>query len=358
MQKNKRNFRRGAVLGGVLLALLLIFLPYLISAHYAGASASRHKPDHVNQNKPIHDVSPTSTASPTSNPNVQSYQHVFLIMMENTSYRSLIGNTNAPWINSVAQTYAVATSYYGVVHPSQPNYLAITSGSVQGVHSDGTVTVHAPNLVDQLEAHGKTWKAYMQSMFAHGNTNKLTTSVGDYARKHNPFVSYADIQQNPDRMANVVDFSRFATDLTNKTVPDFVWISPDACHDMHGHTANKPNDPCSNEQGVIQLGDTFLHTTVDEVTHSSAWTGNSVIFITWDESDTPFSDTSGCCDAHPGGGHVLTLAISHEQQTPRSSHTPYNHYSLLATLEDGWQLGCLGATCDTAHVRPMRDLLP
>src|SRR5260370_14122275 len=144
-------------------------------------------------------------------------------MMENIGYSRLIGNVNAPWINTAAKTYAIATKSHGVAHPSQPNYLAITSGSTQGINSDRTVTVKAPNLVDQLEAHGKTWKAYMQSLFAHGNTDKLATSAGDYARKHDPFVSYADIQHNPTRMANIVDFSQFANDLANNTAPDFAW---------------------------------------------------------------------------------------------------------------------------------------
>jgi phosphatidylinositol-3-phosphatase len=344
IQKRTRVFIRNGMLLGSLFVLLLLFVPHLILAHSANVpNADNNSPALVN------------TASSTSN---TSYQHIFLIMMENTGYHSLIGNPNAPWINAAAQTYASATNYYGVAHPSQPNYFAITSGSVQGVDSDSTVTVHAHNLVDQLEAHGKTWKAYMQSLFAHGNTNKLASSAGDYVRKHNPFASYADIQQKPARMANIVDFSQFSSDLTKKTLPNFVWISPDVCHDMHGHVTIMPNDPCGDGQGVIRLGDSFLHTTVDKITQSPAWTGNAAIFITWDESDTPFNDTSGCCTAKTGGGHVLTLVIAHGQHTPRSSSTPYNHYSLLATLEDNWQLGCLNVTCDTVHVRPMRDLLP
>jgi phosphatidylinositol-3-phosphatase len=98
--------------------------------------------------------------------------------------------------------------------------------------------------------------------------------------------------------------------------------------------------------------------------NSKAWTGNSVIFITWDESDFTgtgaegFGDISGCCDspAGAGGGHVLTIAISHSDRTPRVSSVAYNHYSMLATIQDGWQLGCLGFTCDTANVVPMSDL--
>jgi hypothetical protein len=225
------------------------------------------------------------------------------------------------------------------------------------------VTIDVPSIVDQLEAKGKTWKAYMQSIFAGGNTDKLADSAGDqlYERKHNPFVSYRDVQTNPARMANIVDFSQLQTDLVNNTVPDYVWISPDQCNDMHGRTSLDPTDSCNSiqVQSLIAAGDSFLKTTVNAITSSASWNGNSVIFITWDESDYPFGDTSGCCDAlqGKGGGHVVTLIISHANPSAQASTVAYNHYSMLATIEDGWQLGCLGFTCDTADVPPMSDLV-
>jgi len=284
------------------------------------------------------------------------FRHVFVIVMENSSYSSLLDTPDASWIKQAARNYGLATRYYGVAHPSQPNYLALISGSTQDVRSDETVTVNAPNLVDQLEAHGRSWKAYMQSLFARGNTDKLTAQAGDYARKHNPFVSFADIQRNPTRMANIVDFSQFATDLRENTVPDFVWVSPDLCHDMHGRAARLSGDPCADPHLLVSQGDAFLHTTVDEIMHSQAWNANSAIFLTWDESES--DDGSGCCDANRGGGHILTLIISRNQLAARSSSILYNHYSLLATIENSWGLGCLANTCDTANVHPMNDLLP
>jgi phosphatidylinositol-3-phosphatase len=305
-------------------------------------------------------AAPAHADGGTDRSDLKNFQHVFIIMMENTSYKSLIGNPNAPWINQAAATYGLATSYTGVSHPSQPNYIAMTSGALNGVTTDDTTTVDVPNIVDQLDAHGKTWRAYMQSYFADGNTNKLAGSAGNqlYERKHNPFVSYLDVQTNPARMANVVDFSQLGSDLASNNVPDFVWISPDQCHDMHGRGA-PASDPCSfaNEQQLIAAGDAFLSETVHDIMQSSAWTGNSVIFITWDESDFTFGDVSGCCDAIPGGGHVVTLVLSHSDFRPRTSAVPYNHYSVLATIEDGWGLGCLANTCDTAHVPPMSDLV-
>ena len=325
-------------------ASLLAFLSMVVlSSHLALAQTT------AQSSQPAHEL--------------KNYQHVFVIMMENTSYASLIGNPNAPWINAAAATYGFATNYTGVTHPSQPNYIAATSGSTNGVTSDSTVTIDVPNLVDQLEAHDKTWKAYMQSLFAGGNTNKLADSAGNqlYERKHNPFVSYLDVQNNAERMENVVDFSSFASDLASGHVPNFSWISPDQCNDMHGRSG-PASDPCSfaNVQKLIATGDAFLKSTVNAITSSRAWHENSVIFITWDESDFPFGDTSGCCDAVPGGGHVVTLVISHSKHSDdaaRSSNVAYNHYSMLATIEANWKLGCLGFTCDTAHVTPMRDLV-
>lgn len=309
---------------------------------------------------------------------IKNFQHVFIIMMENTSYSSLIGNPNAPWINQAAATYGLATSYYGVTHPSQPNYIAATSGSTNGVTSDNDTTLNVTNIVDQLETGGKSWKAYMQSFddcvtgvavpstqtptYGYKTDHACgTTYYGAqlYERKHNPFVSYQDVYTNPARMANDVDFSQLSTDLANNTVPDYVWISPDQCHDMHGVAAPSPSDPCdySQVQSLISMGDAFLSQTVSAITASKAWTGNSVIFITWDESDFPFGDTRGCCDANPGGGNVVMLTISHSDHSARTSSVPYNHYSMLATIEDGWKLGCLAFTCDTANVPPMADLV-
>ena len=299
---------------------------------------------------------PVSASDPGSRSDLKNFQHVFVIMMENTAYKGLIGNPNAPWINFAANNYGLATDYHGVSHPSQPNYIAATSGALNGVFNDNDITINVPNIVDQIESSGRTWKGYMQSLSL--CTTKLDHVCGDqlYERKHNPFVSYKDVQTNPARMANVVDFSQFAADLAGGQVPDYSWISPDQCHDMHGRsTAGACN--FGNVQGLISTGDTFLSDTVSAITSSSAWTGNSAIFITWDETDFPFVDVSGCCDAVPGGGHVVTIVISHSDHAARTSSVSYNHYSLLRTIQDGWRLGCLGFTCDTANVPAMSDLV-
>jgi phosphatidylinositol-3-phosphatase len=310
-------------------------------------------------------VAPAPASADSSRADLKNYQHVFVIMMENTGYAALIGNPNAPWINSAAATYGLATDYHGATHPSQPNYIASTAGII-GNDSDSNETLDVPNIVDLLESHGKTWKGYMQSYSL--CTDPLASACGNqlYERKHNPFVTFADVQGSPARMANVVDLSRLDAELATGNVPDYVWISPDQCNDMHGRGGGGAADACdfSHVQGLIAAGDAFLADEVGKIMASSAWNGNSVIFIQWDESDftgSPtdfgFGDTSGCCDANPGGGHVVSLVISHSNHAPTTSNVPYNHYSMLRTIEDGWQLGCVGATCDTANVPAMSDLV-
>lgn len=345
MNSNRRSLRFVTRTGIAVVAALAMMVPLVASAH---------------------------TDSGGNRSDLKNFQHVFIIMMENTGFDSLIGNSNAPFINSVATNNGLATNYTGVTHPSQPNYIAATSGALNGVFDDNDITINVPNIVDQLESHGKTWKAYMQSLSL-CNGNLLAHACGNqlYERKHNPFISYANVQNNPARLANIVDFSQFATDLANNTVPDYTWISPDQCNDMHGR-AGPSTDPCNfgNVPGLIATGDTFLHDAVSAITSSRSWNGNSIIFITWDESDftnTPpfgsypfgFGDNSGCCDAPAGmgGGHVVTLTISHSDHSARSSSVAYNHYSMLATIEGGWKLGCLAFTCDTTNVPPMSDLV-
>jgi hypothetical protein len=313
-------------------------------------------------------VAVTTASASSSKDGPKKFQHVWVVMMENTSETSLIGNPNAPYVNHLAQTAGLASNYYGVTHPSQPNYVALTSGSTHGVVDDNDTTINAANIVDQLESHDKTWRDYQQSLSL-CNGNKFAHSCGGpgnqlYERKHNPFVSYTDVASNPSRMANVVDLSQLQSDLSSHNAPDYSFIAPDQCHDMHG-IADTPSDPCdfSNEQSIIALGDTFLKGLVNEITSSKAWDGNSAIFVVWDESDftgtgsSGFGDISGCCDANPGGGHVLGLVISHSDHSARQSNVAYNHYSLLSTIEDSWKLGCLANTCDTANVTPMSDLV-
>src|SRR5207249_11220481 len=207
---------------------------------------------------------PTPAPTPTPTPALPTFSHVFTIVMENEESSSLIGNSAAPYINGLATSYGLATQYYGVSHPSLPNYLAMTAGSTFGITSDCTTCwVGATNLADQIEAGGRSWKAYLEGM-------PSACFVGDaypYMQKHNPWIYFNDIRTNAARCAaHVVPYTQLATDVANGSVPNYVFITPNMCNDMHD---------CS-----IATGDSWLSQQVPAILNSAAYRSNGVPFIT------------------------------------------------------------------------------
>ncbi|HEX8034531.1 MAG TPA: alkaline phosphatase family protein [Ktedonobacterales bacterium] len=307
-------------------------------------------------------VSQTYVQGPYVSSDVPQYQHIFYIMMENHSYDDIIGNPNAPQLNAYAHTYALATSYYGVTHPSEPNYVAAIGGSYYGIQDDAAYnstaggvshTISAPSIVDQLEGAGLTWKTYQQALPYAGFTGTAYPSSSNalYASKHNPFLNFAHIQNNPTERQNIVPDTQLFTDLQSAHVPNFSFIAPDQCHDMHG-TAS-----CTDDDALLQAGDAYVASVVSAITASTIWAkGNNAIVSTWDENDSSPFGTTGCCNANPGGGHVATIVIANHGPRGVQDATPYNHYSLLKTIEDAFHLGCLQNTCDIANVKPMTPL--
>jgi hypothetical protein len=220
------------------------------------------------------------------------------------------------------------------------------------------------------------------------------TDVSVYAKKHNPFVLFDDIENNPARMANVKDYSSLATDLNSAHTPDFVWISPNQCNDMHGgvyvSVPGHAETPCpygsakddAHDAALKQKADAFVHTAVTTIQSSKAWTKESLIFVVTDENDFTgntqtggWETAEGCCDspyvaaADPrvsatwpggtdGGGLVPAVVVTGHAGHPKVSNRPYDHYSLLATIETVWHLGHLGHSGDVAGgVVPMLDLI-
>ena len=315
---------------------------------------------------------------------VPRYQHIFEIMMENSKYDQIIGNASAPQINALAQQYGLATNYFGVTHPSEPNYVANMGGSFFGIQDDnqfyctlalatsdplcgGTTvnhTVTAPSLADQLTAAGLSWKGYFQNLPYVDPSHPITSgpnangpyafkwpsnSNALYASKHNPFVNFVGTQ---NALANMAPDNQLAVDLLTNKAPNFSMIVPDQCHDMHGTSG------CSSDT-LIPAGDAYVGATVTEIMAAPIWeSGRNAIVITWDEDD--FSDVgqlgTGCCDANPGGGHVVTIVITNHGPRHVQDNTPYNHYSLLRTFEDAFRLDCLQNACDTTNVTPLIPL--
>jgi len=265
---------------------------------------------------------------------VPTFSHIFVIVMENHEYGAVIGNADAPYVNGLAAMYGLATNYYAASHPSLPNYFALTGGSTFGVASDCTTCyVNATNVADQVETSGRSWKAYMEDM---PTPCYLGTWSGNYAMKHNPFIYYTDIRNNPTRCAaHVVPFTQFGVDMSSGQVPNFVWITPNMCNDTHD---------CP-----VSTGDAWLGNVVPRITASAAFRNGGVLFITWDEG----SSNAGCC-GDAWGGHVATLVISPMSIAGFRSKIAENHYGLLRTVEDGFRLAHLGAAGWSSNV-PLRE---
>lgn len=303
----------------------------------------------------------TAAASGT-NTRMPRYDHIFLIMEENHSYSGVIGNPVAPEFNSLAQTYGLATNYYGAIHPSEGNYVAIVGGNTYGITDDNpyyTHTIDNNSIVNQLEGAGLTWKGYFQSMPYAGYLGVCypANCKGPlYASKHNGFLNFIYVQKHKSELQKLVPMDQFAQDLQHNQVPNFSMLAPDQCHDMHGA---RPFCPNPGKQGshddniLVSAADSYATTLVNEIMSSPLWSkGNNAIVITWDEGNS----NRGCCDANPGGGLVATIVVTNHGPRGVTDNTLYNHYSLVSTIEAAFGLGCMELTCDTKNVVPMIPL--
>jgi phospholipase C len=327
-------------------------------------------------------MAPNAVAASGSSASIPHFKHIVEIMMENQSYGTIIGNPAAPSINALANRYGLATNYFGVTHPSEPNYVANMAGSFFGIQDDnqfyctpdlatsdsncaGTTvnhTINAPNLASELTAAGETWKGYFQSLPPIPSSGVImsgpdangpytfkwpTSSNALYASKHNPFVNFTNTQNS---LSQMVPDTELSTDLNGGRLPNFSLVVPDQCHDMHG------TGGCTGP--LIQEGDQYVGSTVNEIMASPVWQqGNNAIVITWDEDD--FSDQgqpgTGCCGADPGGGHVATIVITNSGLRHITDNTAFNHYSLLRTFEGAFGVACTAHACDSV-VPPMTSL--
>jgi hypothetical protein len=232
--------------------------------------------------------------SASVSPSPKPLKHVFVIVLENTSYQLAL---RQPYIASLSRQYAVATNYSAVALPSLPNYLAMTSGSTWGIRDDNYHQLPAGGIGSQLTDAGISWKAYME-----GFTGDCFESPYPYALKHNPFAYYGGACPS-----NVVPMTDLAADL-NAGTPQLSWITPGLCNDGHD---------CG-----VRTADRWLSQMVPQITGSPAWRKDGVLFITWDESSSSDSRVA-----------LLVVAPSLRGQIV----TPLDHYSLSATISD--QLG-------------------
>lgn len=251
-------------------------------------------------------------------PPASASSHFALVVMENREYGDIVGNADFPFTNRLLRSSALATDYHAITHPSLPNYISLLAGDTFGIGSDCTdCSVRASSLLDQLDAARVGWRAYMEGLprpcFA-------GASAGGYAKKHNPFLYFAN-----RTCKEVYPYPRLASDLRARRLPSFLWISPNVCDDGHD---------CSS-----RTADSFLAGLVPSLVGGLGPRG--VLAIAWDEG----TSDAGCCGLARGGRVPLILTGPGARAGVRIG-TPASHYSLLAMIEDRFHLAHLrGAAC-------------
>ncbi len=317
-------------------------------------------------------------APATARAGVPRFDHIVVIMLENHSEPSVIDNAATPKITALAHRYGYADNYYGVTHPSLPNYIAMTSGNNWYSNSDDpSQRFDHINIVDQLEAAHISWTAYMESMpsvgflgaFYPADENKAL-----YLARHNPFLLYDDVRNDSARRAHDVPLGQLDTDLQSGKLAQFVWISPNACRDMHG----SPDEcPYSEDAKLRSSGDDFVGEWVGKIMASPAWTKNSIILVMTDETDYTgdnpatggWLNAGACCNSpivvkgapffpaggQYGGGLSPFVAIGDPVVPGYVSHTPLNHYAVLRTIEESFGLPLLGMASDTINVHDLGE---
>jgi len=245
-----------------------------------------------------------------------------MVIEENHSYSQIIDSPDAPYINRLAAQGAVFTQSFGVTHPSQLNYLALFSGSMQGITDNSCPhTFTTANLGHALLAAGLTFAGYSEDLPSVGS---LTCDEGLYARKHNPWVNWQDSATNGLPAAANVPMTSFPTDYT--TLPTVSVIVPNQVNDMH-----HGKDP-----DRIQTGDRWLQEHLDAYVQW-AQQHNSLLIVTWDE------------DNKKENNRIVTLFVGPMVQAGRYNQR-ITHYNMLRTIEDLYGLPHSGASADAAPI--------
>lgn len=276
------------------LALLLVF-----ACAGCGAAASNPIAAQMPQSESVHIA--TATAPHASS--------VTVVIMENRDYDLIIGNSNAPYINgTLVPQAALMTNSHAVTHPSQPNYLALFSGSTHGIIDDSCPHYfNGGNLGASVIGAGKTFDGYSESMPSNGYLG-CTTAL--YARKHNPWV---DFRTNVPATSNLV-YTGFPV-----SPPFLSIIVPNLCDDMHN---------CSTT-----VGDNWLKANLPAIMQYNS-THNGLLILTWDEASPDTTKTN----------HIATLLMG-PTVTPGSYSQSVSHYAVLHTIETIAGVACVGKSC-------------
>jgi phosphatidylinositol-3-phosphatase len=252
--------------------------------------------------------------------------HVVLLVMENKERSGVIGTAAARYLTGLARANGLASLSFGVRHPSLPNYIALVSGSTQGITSDCTsCTANALNLADQLEQARRSWTAYLEGL---PRPCARPATAGRYAKKHDPLAYDDAIARDAARCRRRVPLSRLPEDIRSDRLADFAFIAPDLCHDTHD---------CS-----VATGDRFLARLIPGLI--SALGPHGFLIITYDEGT---SDAACCGD--PGGGRIPTVLVGPDVRAGALMRRPIDHYGILRTIETAFALPKLGAAGSSRH---------
>jgi hypothetical protein len=255
--------------------------------------------------------------------------HVIILMMENNGYGDIIGSANAPYMNSLANdpANAVFTQSYSLIHPSQPNYLMLYSGSNHGVFDDNAVPntpMTSPNLGASLIAKGYTFKGYSEDLPGAGS---LTLYSGSYGRKHTPWTNWQGTGANQIPASVNEPYSSFPS--AYNTLPTVSFLIPNMDHDMH--------NPTTDANQAVRNGDTWLSNNIGNLV-SWAKSSNSLLIITFDEDRGEMVN-----GASNTSNRITTIFIGGiVQGGSYSQHI--DHYSVLRTIEDMYGLPYAGSS--------------
>ncbi|HEX4222439.1 MAG TPA: alkaline phosphatase family protein, partial [Pseudonocardiaceae bacterium] len=274
---------------------------------------------------------------------VPRYDHVFMVMMENTDYSAVVADTTGmPFFHSLMAKGTTMADYHAVYHPSDENYLAVAGGDTyaRGAVYWPNITDPDKNLGDELEANGLSWKAYEQGMGVPCNDSSGTEHTYDsyYEPDDAPFINYTDVSGNATRCkAHLVDTSQLGTDLKQtSTTPAFSWLAADDYYD--GESAGDGNAASRAVQ------DGWLKQTIAPIMSSPAWTSQrSLLIVTWDE------------DESEADNQVAAVAVDSAGLVPagHTSNTRYDHYSTGRTIENA--LGLAPFTANDKYATPFND---
>jgi len=290
-------------------------------------------------------IASESAAAPTNTP------HIMEIIEENEGYSDIIGSSSAPYLNSLANTYGSATKWYAVQHNSPHDYLDLLVGSDLGLPNGKPYST--TTLVDELHSSGIPWQAYMESMPS--NCFMGTTSNGLYDPNHNPFHYFTKYSAASGGWCNSANLSSegvlpypgssgLISALNGANAPDFVYIVPNDCDEMHG--AASPCASSSNAQ-LIKAGDNWLSSNLAPVLTSTWFKQNGIVIITWDESAN--GDSSGCCGLSSPGGHIATLVLTSANAGLGSFTGTGDHYGTLRAIEEAYGVGLLGGSSNAVN---------